>query len=522
MSPTSRPSLPRLALLAALGLPGCSLFDSDIDSATTGVDFTTTGTTSTSTTVDPPLTTTSTTVSTTAPTTTTTTSETTVTPTTGPEPGPEPVQRCNLVEAPDVLAAACGDAVECKIGSVHVMECDGATFYHQLVAAPGGNAVAYARTQGVPTFGYQHEVFLLSKDGAKAADIWVAHSSFDPPANLLPRADGEIELFYQDGQDGQVLHFLPHAEIDAEGYSIPATVRDDIAWFVGTELRPDDIPMAHFTRKDDTFLHALFDLPDGRVEQPLIDAGVDAWTMWLHDIGGTLKFTWVTYDQGKGGDTLHVRDLLADPSTPGDPFMLIADAFAPPVQDVTFSPFGDGTHAVVMTRLDLGEPVRLLANDPWKYDEELSGPGGACVKPTCAQGCGSVPACDDTWHEARAVALRNTADTVRAYHLDCPSDVTLTYEEDSYFDLFCLCNKCRCEGVLQNQVEKPCELVASDLAPDPNMPATLKRTELWRRSLGIHRTDLAIAAAVSGDTVWLLTRAEQPTKQLAIWRIDAG
>jgi hypothetical protein len=508
---------PRLSVLGLL-VAACSLFDSSIESATTGDSSTTSIDTTTTTTVDPP----DPTTTTTSTTSTSTTSDTTAVPTTGPQPGPEPIQRCQLLEAPDLLAAACGDAPDCAITSARLMTCDGADFYHQLKPAPGGRAVLYARTEAVPTFAWQHEVFLLDGDGAAPADIWVTDSAFDPPANLLPRADGEIELFYQDGQDGPVIHYLPHAAIDAEGYSIPDTVRDDIAWFVGTELRPDDVPMAHFTRPGDTFLHALFDLPGGRVEQPLIDSSVDAWIMWLHDVGGTLKFTWVDFNSDKGGDTLHVRDLLADPATPADPFMLLDDSFGPPVHDVEFSPFGDGTHAVVLTRLDLGEPVRLLANDPWKYDEDLTGEGGNCVKPTCAQGCGSVPPCDDTWHEARALALKTTADAVRSWHLDCPSDVTLTYKEDYYFNLLCLCDQCRCQGVPQDMVEKPCELVASELVPDPDMPATLKRTELWRRPLGVQRTDLAVLSAVTGDAVYLLTRAQQPAPQTVLWRIDAG
>lgn len=71
-------------------------------------------------------------------------------------------------------------------------------------------------------------------------------------------------------------------------------------------------------------------------------------------------------------------------------------------------------------------------------------------------------------------------------------------------------------------VEKPCELVASELPPVPNIPATLARTEPWRRPLGVQRTDLAVLAAVAGDSVYLLTRAQQPVPQLAVWRIDAG
>ena len=49
-----------------------------------------------------------------------------------------------------------------------------------------------------------------------------------------------------------------------------------------------------------------------------------------------------------------------------------------------------------------------------------------------------------------------------------------------------------------------------------------ERVLLPERPLGVQRTDLAVLAAVAGDSVYLLTHAQEPVPQIAVWRIDAG
>ncbi|MCY0985720.1 hypothetical protein OV203_01165 [Nannocystis sp. ILAH1] len=56
----------------------------------------------------------------------------------------------------------------------------------------------------------------------------------------------------------------------------------------------------------------------------------------------------------------------------------------------------------------------------------------------------------------------------------------------------------------------------------------MKRTELWRRPLGLRFSALAyidfelgLSAVVWGDSLWLMTRAAESAPQTVIWRIDA-
>ncbi|PCC73532.1 hypothetical protein SAMN02745121_08343 [Nannocystis exedens] len=497
--------------MLAAGCVDLTQFDTD---ASTGA-----ATTTTTTTGEPPGTTLAPT--TTGTTTTGTTSSDTgePLPTTGTPPGPAPIQRCQLVPALELHEAACAGADDCKIRGVMRLQCDGADFYHHLAAAPLGKAALYVETQAVPTFGIQHEAFLLTDEGSAFADMWVTENTFGGRSGaLMPRLDGQIELWFQDGQNPPTIHYPPQAEIDPEGYSIPAAVRDDVEWFLGTRTRPDDVPMAYFTVADQD-IRALYDLPDGRVEQPLI-AGAPAWSIWLHDVAGTLKMSWSQFADDLDGTYLFVRDLDAPADQPGTPLVRIGDFSAGRPLTAVLSSFGDGAHGVVMTERDLGEPTRLIANEPWTYEEILGGVTVECPTPTCAGGCEAAPPCVESRAEAWGVALQNGPDVVRAWHLECPHDVSLTWQEDHYFDILCLCDKCRCEAVAGETVEKPCELVASTLAPDPDMAGTLLRTEQWRRPLGFERSELVVDAVVAEDTLWLLTGSTLPEPQIAIWAVD--
>ena len=492
---------------------GCiDLFATTTEGASTGEQTTSAPVTTTTTSGGEPPGTTQ------APTTTTVEPWTTGTsgaPTTGPEPGPPPVQRCQLLPAPDLRELACEGAPDCRIREVQRLECDGSDFYHHLAEAPAGGAALYVQTDAMPTFGAQHEAFLLTPQGSALADIWVTDDPFYPAGNLLPRADGQIELWFQDGQGPPAVHYPPHAEIDGDGYSTPDEVREDMQWFVGTWTRPDEVPMATFTATDSgTTLHALYELPGGRVEQPLTVA--EAWQIWLHDVAGVLKLSWSEYDGDLDGTYLYVRDLDAPPEQPGTPLVRTGDFSAARPVSAVLSSFGDGTHAVVLT-----EDPRLIANEPWTYDEPLVEIADACATPSCADGCAAAPACVQPSVMVRGIGLQNGPDSVRAWHLECPYDLTLTWQQGSYFDIFCLCDKCRCESETQMTVEKPCELVASALAPDPNAADKLLRTELWRRPLGFERTDLILDAVVRDGTLWLLSKSTAPTSQIAVWAVDS-
>lgn len=439
--------------------------------------------------------------------------ETTAWPTTGTPSGPEPLRRCKLVAAPDLLAAACDGEAACRIREAQRLECEGAAFYHHLVRAPDDSAALYVQTRAEPTFGVQHEAHLLTPEGSWIADVWVTGSGFGPAGNLLPWADQHIELWHQDGQSSPVTQYLPYAAVDLEGYSIATAVRDDIAWFVGTTTRPDDVPMARFTLAAGEGLHALYDLPGGRVEQPLIVA--EAWTMWLHDVAGTLRMSWADWDSQLGGMYLYVRDLEADPLLPGTPLVRVSDSIGAHVHDAVLSSFGDGNHGVVFA-----DGPSLIANAPWTYQETLGGAAEPCPAPSCEDGCEAAPTCLEARVQAHPVALQDAPASVRAWHIECPHDVTLSWEEDSYFDLLCLCDKCRCGGVIEATVEKSCELVASALAPDPNAADQLLRTEQWRRPLGFERDELIVDAVVGDQTLWLMTMSSAPTPQIVVWAVD--
>ncbi|MCY1008645.1 hypothetical protein OV079_24390 [Nannocystis pusilla] len=501
-----------MPVMLAAGCVDLAQFDTD---ATTDAATATTSTTSTS--GAPPETTL-------APTTTgstagTTSSDTGEQPTTGIPPGPAPIQRCQLIPALELHEAACAGAEDCEIRGVMRLECDGAAFYPHLAAAPLGDAALYVQTQAVPTFGIQHEAFLLTAQGSAFADMWVTENTFGGRSGeLMPRQDGQIELWFQDGQNPPTILYPPHAEIDPEGYSVPTAVRDDIQWFLGTRTRPDDVPMAYFT-VGETDIRALYDLPGGRVEQPLI-VGAEAWTIWLHEVAGALKMSWSQFSGELDGTFLFVRDLEAPADQPGAPRVRIGDFAAGRPLTAVLSSFGDGAHGVVMTERDLGEPTRLVAGEPWLYEEILGGVTVECPTPTCAGGCGAAPPCVESRAEAWGVGLQNGPEVVRAWHLECPHEVSLTWQEGSYFDILCLCDKCRCEAQAGEIVEQPCELVASTLAPDPNAPDTLLRTETWRRSLGFERSELVVDAVVGDDTLWLLTRSTLPDAQIAVWIVD--
>ncbi|MCY1054845.1 hypothetical protein [Nannocystis sp. SCPEA4] len=476
---------------------------------------TTTSTPTTTSGDQPPGTTTAGSTTTTSEPWTTGTSETS---TTESEPGPPPVQRCQLIPAPDLRDAACDGAQQCRIREAMRFECDGADFYHHLVQATAGGAALYVQTDAVPSFAVQHEAHALTEQGSGLADIWVTDKPFSPAGNLLPRADGQIELWFQDGPDPPAIHYPPQAAIDGGGYSTPDEMRDDIQQFIGTWTRPDDVPMATFIPADSDTIHAMYELPDGRVEQPLIAA--DAYDIWLHDVAGALKMSWADFDADLDGTYLYVRDLEAPPDQPGTPLVRTGDFFMGRPRDAVLSSFGDGTHGVVLTQRDTGEVPRLVANEPWTYDEELGGTVVDCPTPTCAAGCAAAPQCVESRLDTWGVGLQNGPDSVRAWHLECAYELTLTWEEGSYFDLFCLCNKCRCEGQVHETVEHSCELVASTLAPDPNVPDKLLRSELWRRPLGFEREDLVIDTVVGDDTLWLLSKSLAPTKQIVVWAVD--
>lgn len=522
LSPDRRPHTPGRAagfIAAALGLAsvavGCTdPFGVPGDSATSGQttfgETTTTGAGPTSSTTEAAPTTA-------AGTTTSGTSDTTGTPTTGAPVGPQPIQRCQLVDAPDLLAAACEGANDCPIRAAQRLECSESSYYPHLVEAPGGDAALYVQTRAVPTFADQHEAFTLTAIGAQFADIWVTDGGSGLSADLMPRADGLIELWHQSGQSS-VRHYLPNAAIDLEGYSVINAVRDDIASFIATHVRPDDVPMAHFTRPDPEGMHALFDLPGGRVEQPLIEA--DAYQLWLHETAGTLRMSWADYDSELKGTYLYVRDLEAAPELPGVPLVRISESLSQRVQDAVLSPFGNGTHGVVMTDRDIGQAVRLVANEPWTHDETLGGTLVDCEAPTCNEGCEAAPSCKETRAEAHALALQNGESSVRAWHLECLHDVGVTWTTDNYFDVLCLCDKCRCQANSDAYEEKSCDLVASELAPDPNAPDKLLRTELWRQPLGFHREDLSTSAVAGEDTLWLLTNFREPTPGVVLWTVD--
>ncbi|MFY0531113.1 hypothetical protein [Nannocystis pusilla] len=126
-------------------------------------------------------------------------------------------------------------------------------------------------------------------------------------------------------------------------------------------MRPDDVPMLHFRRKGDERLYALYDLPGGRVEVPLLDEGF--WPIWLHEVAGVLKMTWLNYA------AVHVRDLEADAADHGQS-LIPFDQTVESLRSVALSQVG-GEHVVLLADAEAGEPARLLAGEPWNYQEEL-------------------------------------------------------------------------------------------------------------------------------------------------------
>ncbi|MFZ6179622.1 hypothetical protein [Nannocystis pusilla] len=421
-----------------------------------------------------------------------------------------PVPHCQLLDAPDRLAAACDGAPECPIASARVVQCEDPESELRLLKAPGGDALLHARTEDAENFSEQHEAHLLAPASSALAGIWRIDLTAFATFALLPRADGEAELWVADSFDTN--HYLPRAELGYSGLSLPAEARDDIEEFVGSDVRPDDVPMFHFRRKGDERQYALYDLPGGRVEVPLLDGGF--WPIWLHDVAGVLKMTWLSYP------AVRVRDLEADAADPGES-LIPFDQTVESLRSVALSQLG-GEHVVLFADAEAGEPARLLAGEPWNYEEELPRYLVQCEPPTCDEGCAAAPPCPEKRTEAIGVALRAGPSAVRTWHLECEFDYQATFEEYIFFG-------CSCDRVWNDVVEHPCELVASDLAPDPDVPDTLKRTELWRRPLGFHFKDLAstdfqlgLSAAVWGGSLWLMTRVAVPAPLTLVWRIDAG
>lgn len=524
LSRSPRPRAPALRLaLAALtpALAGCGWLTTPIDETATASESA--GPTSTSTTDDSADPTTgasapeTTSTATTDPTTTSTTGESE----TDEPPPPPPEAKCALVESADLLVAACAGQEPCPLRAARRLECDGSHLYPGLTRGPGSDAVLYVRTKPAEWDDDQHEAHRLTKGASELAELWVTDDADDGlSATLMPRADGLVELWFEPRYDEAPRHYLPGAAIDGDGRSVPAAIRDDVVAFHHAGIRPDGAAALFFRLEADDRTAALFDLPGDRIERPLVDDG--PYELWMHAVADNEWVTWVGEDPLSGDDAILVRELDAPVDAPTTT-LLTLDFPAPPIRSVALSPFGAGDHAVVLTDYDLGDIPTFLAAAPWTYEEPLSREVIECDAPTCDAGCGSAPACEAAHVSSRAIGLQEGEASVRAWHLECHYERTVTWKQDSYFNLGCLCYKCFCAEVSSNYVEHPCEIVASELAPDPDVPGALLRSELWRRPLDFDRHAVgAISAVAADDTLWMMIRdGEDPTRTV-VWEIDAA
>ncbi|MFY0531112.1 hypothetical protein [Nannocystis pusilla] len=89
-----------------------------------------------------------------------------------------------------------------------------------MLKAPGGDALVHARTVDAENLSEQHEAHLLAQASSTLAGIWRIDRTAFATFALLPRADGQAELWVADPFDPN--HYLPHAELGLSGLSLPA------------------------------------------------------------------------------------------------------------------------------------------------------------------------------------------------------------------------------------------------------------------------------------------------------------
>ena len=425
-------------------------------------------------------------------TTTTTTSDTSTT----DEPIPPITPRCTLASDDAALAAACAGDPDCPIREVLRLQCTDQPEPPRITRAPGDDAVLYQKA-GIDDEHTNHEAFRLTQGASGPAGLWMTESSVAARGDLLAASDGGVELFFR---GSPALHYLAGADQGPDGYSQPDAIRDDIAAVVGSATRPDDVPVVYYQASGEQGRAAIFDFPDDRTEQPIL--GIAGEQLAIDAVAGTLWLTWVADDQNFD-QYLWSRPLAGDPDAAGSKAALISDSFGAEVGATALSPFGDGTHGVVLT---IGEPTegpRVIAGAPWTRDEALDREPVDCVNPTCADGCEAAPPCDEQHIETVPVGLQAGPDHLRMWHLECPYESVVQWQESEAFDLFCLCFKCFCAEKTIAKTELPCALVGSLLLPDPNFAGRLRRVERWRRDLGFTRSEVTdISAAASGDTLW--------------------
>jgi hypothetical protein len=423
--------------------------------------------------------------------------------------GEPPTPRCTFVAEPGLLATTCGGAAGCEVRGVWSLSCEDGSFRETVVATPGGGALFHTQAQAEATFAVQYEVFALTDAGPALLEIFVTPEAMDPAAQVLARADGQVELFVQKFSSDPVLHYVQGGGFELDGDSTPFAIREDMRYAYMATVRGDDVPALLFRRPEADGMYALFDLPEGRVEQLFV--ADDAVPRWFHAAGGKQWVSW----QDNVDDTLVAREVGADPATPGTPLLQLP-ANLTSIQSAALSRFGDGSHAVVLTS------GHVLANAPWTYAEDLGGVDVDCEEPTCADGCEAAPACAEAEVNTRTLALQATDTATRMWHLECGRAYTVTWQEGSFFDPFCLCDKCTCDEFEDDVVEETCELVGSSLAPDPDAPGELQRTEVWRRPLAFtEEGDLFTRQVASGSRMWLLTESEHPEPRQLLWAIDA-
>lgn len=266
---------------------------------------------------------------------------------------------------------------------------------------------------------------------------------------------------------------------------------------IGATTRPDGVPTVVFVRDDQRALFALVeDAPGARSELTLVDG--EATAPAFHEVDGELWLSWVSHPAGTIDRVLQARPLFAaDPATAAVTLADLGSGDALP-RNLALTALAEA-HAV---RFDGGE---LTATPPLAYSESLSQVLQACSTPTCGQGCAEAEPCTEHRRTASGLAVQSSADAVRTWHLECEWQHDLTWETGSFFDLLCLCDRCRCDAVSANVVEAPCALVASQLVPSSQSTEALVREELWRLPLDLERSQLEGAAAlVSADRLWLL------------------